>query len=193
MLEHYNVDPVVVNGDQMPLHRNETSQKKTMNLKNQDCFVKEKAMLSRERATCFTQIASKNDVLIYPEFLFKGKGNVKLNPPIIDASVDPPKKVNVQWADKGSYRLKNMQNMIDLLPSQKKSIFMGDPNNVKHFRIYVLDNYAVHLQPEIKKLLLSRGYIPIFIGGGITGNIFFSKKGPVKTGQTRIFFLSFKK
>ena len=33
----------------MPLHRNESSSLKTMNMKNMDVFVKEKHMLSRER------------------------------------------------------------------------------------------------------------------------------------------------
>ena len=41
----------------------------------------------------------------------------------------------------------------------------------KDYCIYVLDNYAVHLMPEIKKALQQRGYILVLIGGGITGDI----------------------
>ena len=41
----------------------------------------------------------------------------------------------------------------------------------KDYCIYVLDNYAVHLMPEIRKALLDRGYILVLIGGGITGDI----------------------
>ena len=53
-IEKYSVDPPIINGDQMPLHRNESSQQKTLNFKGQDTFVKENHMLSRERVTVFT-------------------------------------------------------------------------------------------------------------------------------------------
>ena len=41
----------------------------------------------------------------------------------------------------------------------------------KDYAIYVLDNYAVHLMPEIKKALFKKGYILVLIGGGVTGDI----------------------
>ena len=58
----------------MPLHRNESCGKKTMTIKNQDVFVKENYMLSRERITVFTQFASDDKLQsqIHPEFVFKG-------------------------------------------------------------------------------------------------------------------------
>ena len=37
-------------------------------------------------------------------------------------------------------------------------------------QIYVLDD-CVHIMPEIKKVLTKRGYVPVIIGGGVTGNI----------------------
>ena len=43
--------------------------------------------------------------------------------------------------------------------------------NKKNFAIYVLDDYAVHLQSEVRAALLKRGYILIIIGGGVTGDI----------------------
>ena len=52
-IEKYVIDPPVTNGDQMPLHRNESSQQKTMAFKNKDAFVKENHSLSRERVTVF--------------------------------------------------------------------------------------------------------------------------------------------
>ena len=73
-LENYKVDPPLINGDQMPLHRNESSSLRTMNMKNQDVYVKENYMMSRERVTCFTQFASDDSIKVYPEFVFKGKG-----------------------------------------------------------------------------------------------------------------------
>ena len=72
-LDNYGIDPPIINGDQMPLHRNESSGCKTMNMKNQDAYVKENYMLSRERITVFTQFASES-VKVHPEFVFKGKG-----------------------------------------------------------------------------------------------------------------------
>ena len=73
-LDNYGIDPPIINGDQMPLHRNEASSCKTMNMKNMDTFVKENYMLSRERITVFTQFASDTSIKLRPEFVFKGKG-----------------------------------------------------------------------------------------------------------------------
>ena len=44
-LQKYNVDPPVFNGDQMPLHRNESSEQCTLPFKGQDVFVKEKRVV----------------------------------------------------------------------------------------------------------------------------------------------------
>ena len=41
----------------------------------------------------------------------------------------------------------------------------------KNYAIYVLDDYSVHLMPEFKEALLKRGYVPVIIGGGVTGDI----------------------
>ena len=68
----------IYNGDQMPIHRNESHGVKTFNFKNQDTFVKENYMLSRERITCFTTVCSDPKIKIKPEFVFKGKGKQQL-------------------------------------------------------------------------------------------------------------------
>ena len=88
-------------------------------------------------------------------FFFSGK-RVKLN---------PPENVHVQWAEKGSYRLEHMLETISHLPNRFNMFTQ------KNYAIYVLDNYAVHLQEEVRKALLDRGYILILIGGGITGDL----------------------
>ena len=75
-LDNFNIDPPIINGDQMPLHRNETSGCKTMNLKGTDAFVKENYMMSRERITVYTQFSSDDKVKVKPEFVFKGKGKI---------------------------------------------------------------------------------------------------------------------
>ena len=48
-IDNYGIDPPVINGDQMLLHRNESASQKTFSLKSEDVFVKENYMLSRER------------------------------------------------------------------------------------------------------------------------------------------------
>lgn len=85
----------------------------------------------------FFQLSSEKNVKLKPEFLFKGAGKrVQLN---------PPEGVNVQWAPKGSYRLENMEAMIEQLPTRVKSIVFEQ----KNWAIYSLDDYSVHLQKEV--------------------------------------------
>ena len=96
-------------------------------------------------------------VTFQPEFVFKGKGTrTKLN---------PPPGIQFQWAPKGSYRLKNMEETIKHLPN-RHNLF-----SYKNYAIYSLDNYSVHLDPAVKTALQKKGYIYVGIGGGITGDI----------------------
>ena len=39
------------------------------------------------------------------------------------------------------------------------------------FAIYVLNDYSVHLMPEIRQALFKKGYVLVIISGGITGDI----------------------
>ena len=41
LIKTYGKEPVIINGDQMPIHRNESSTLKTMTLKGQSTYVKE--------------------------------------------------------------------------------------------------------------------------------------------------------
>ena len=41
----------------------------------------------------------------------------------------------------------------------------------KRYAIYVLDDYSVHLMPEVRQALLKKAYVLIVIGGGITDDI----------------------
>ena len=125
-------------GDQMPPYRNESSQQKTMAFKNEDAFVKENHSLSRERVTVFTQVSSTKDISLKPEFVFKGQGT-RTN---IDTT-----NVNYKWSPSGSYRLEHMLKTIKNLPNR------FNPFTQKGFAIYVIDDYAVHLMPEIRKAL----------------------------------------
>ena len=156
-LDTYGIDPPIINGDQMPLHRNESASQKTLSLKSETTFVKENYMLSRERVTCFTQLCSDPQVNLLPEFVFKGKGT--------RTHLQPPKGVNFQWAPKGSYRIEQMLGMIKQLPNRYNMF------TEQGFAIYVLDDYAVHLMPEIRQALFKKWYILVIIGGGITGDI----------------------
>ena len=157
-LSHFKKEPVIINGDQMPLHRNESSTEKTMTLKNQPVYVKENHMLSRERVTVYTQLSTDSEEKKpTPEILFKGKGKrIKVN---------PPKGMNVQFAVKGSYRLENMLEMVKQLKN-RHNLF-----SQKDYALYILDDYSVHLLPELRASLLKKGYVLVVIGGGITGDV----------------------
>ena len=148
-IDNYGVDPPIINGDQMPLHRNERLTQKTLNFVDMDAYVKENYNLSRERVTVFTQI--------YAEFAFKGKGTRN--------KLDPPDGIKFNWAPRGSYRLDQMLKTISNLPN-KFNIFTP-----KNYAVYVLDDHSMHLMPEVKEAFLKRGYVPNIIGGGITGDI----------------------
>ena len=154
-IEKYGVDPPIINGDQMPLHRNECSEQKTLNFKNSTTYVKENYMLSRDRVTVYTQVSSSNDIKLSPEFVFKGQGK--------RVTVNVDESIKVQWCPSGSYLLKHMQKTIENLPNRY------NPFNLKNMAIYVLDNYSVHIMPEIRRALWLRGYFLVLMGGGITG------------------------
>ena len=51
--ENFGVDPPMLNGDQMPLHRNESSTQKTLNFAGLDTYVKE-IILFQENELLFT-------------------------------------------------------------------------------------------------------------------------------------------
>ena len=133
-LDRVGVDPLLINGDQMPHHRNEISNKKTLNFSTTDTFVKENYMLSRERVTVFTQLCSDPKVQIKPEFVFNGKDT--------RTELYPPAGINVQWAPKGSYRLEHMLRTIGHLPNRHHHF------TSKNSAIYILDDYSVYLLPE---------------------------------------------
>lgn len=156
-IDNFGVDPPVLNADQMPLHRNESHAQKNLNFTSMDTYVKEDYSLSRERITVYTQACSDPTVSLKPEFAFKGKGiRVKLN---------PLQGVKVQWAPKGSYRLEHMLSTTANLPN-RHNIFTHE-----NYAVYVLDDYSVHIMPEIRAALLKKGYIFVGIGGGVTGDI----------------------
>ncbi len=154
---HFRKEPVIINGDQMPLHRNESSSQKTLSLKGQQTFVKENYMLSRERVTVYTQVSTDPKYQPKPEFVFKGKGT--------KTKLQVPAGMHAQWAPKGSYRLENMLETIKHLPN------LANPFSCKDYAVYVLDDYSVHITQEVRRALLARGYILVCIGGGITGDI----------------------
>lgn len=77
----------------MPLHRNEQGNEKSLNFKNMENYVKEKYMLTRERVSVFTIVSSDPAYPApKPEFLFKGAGRVKLQPPT-DVKVQSNQKI----------------------------------------------------------------------------------------------------
>ena len=134
----------------MSLHRNESSSQKTLNFKGEETFVKENHMLC-------------SDSKFYtPEFVFKGKGT--------RTKINIEEDIKFQWSPSGSYRLDQLLKTISNLPNRYH------PFTQKDYAIYVLDNYAVHLMPEVRKALFQCRYILVIMGGGITG---FSRMIPI--------------
>ena len=155
-IEKYGIDPPIINGDQMSLHRNESSSQKTLNFKGEETFVKENHMLSRERVTVFTQVSSDSKFYT-PEFVFKGKGT--------RTKINVEEDIKFQWSPSGSYRLDQLLKTISNLPNRYHLFTQKD------YAIYLLDDYAVHRMPEVTKALFQCGYILVIMGGGITGFI----------------------
>ena len=94
-IDKYGVDTPVINGDQMPLHRNESASQETLSLKSKEVFVKETTFGPK------TELKAE----LKPKFVFKGKGT--------RTHVTPPKGVHYQWAPKGSYRIEQILCVID--------------------------------------------------------------------------------
>ena len=143
-IDNFGVDPSVINGDQMPLHRNSSSSQKTLNFTGMNTYVKGNYTLSRERVTVFPLACSDPKVTLKPEFVFKGKGT--------RTKINPPDDMKFPWAPKGSYRFEQMLSTI-ANPSNRYNIFTH-----KNYAIYVLDKYSVHVMPEIKAALLKKGW-----------------------------------
>ena len=153
-IDNFGVDLLIVNEDQMPLHRNESAFQKTLNFTGLDTYVKENYLLAQERVTVYAQVANDSSVKLLPEFVFKGKGT--------HTKVNAPKNMHYQWAPKGSYCLEQMLKTISHPPN---CFNMFTPKNCA---IYVLDDYNVHLLPEVKEALLKCGYVYVGMGRGIT-------------------------
>ena len=78
-------------------------------------------------------------------------------------TLNSPSGVTVQWAFKGSYRLKHVVKFCDQVPAQLCALF---PQKRK---IFTLDNYLAHSDPSVKESLSKRGYFLVILPGGITG------------------------
>ena len=81
----------------MPLHRNESSQQKTITFKCEDTLVRENHNLSRERVTEFTQVSSASTINLKPEFVFKGKGGCEQKLPLILSITSGPEVALIDW------------------------------------------------------------------------------------------------
>lgn len=54
--ENFYMEISIINGDQMPLHHNESHAQITMSFTSQDVFVRGNYTLSRKRVAAFTQL-----------------------------------------------------------------------------------------------------------------------------------------
>ena len=119
----------------------------------------ENYMLSRERVTYYGQIASDPalQTKLKEEFCFKGVGS--------RTKLSPPDGVAFHWTQKGSVRKETLVEIIKHLPN-KRNVF-----SEKDFILYSMDDYAAHLEPAVRQALYDRGYLPVILGGGITGDM----------------------
>lgn len=93
-------------------------------------------------------------VSLLPEFVFKDTGE---RPPRVDV-LD---RTHYQWAG-----FIQFNHMLATIPNHSNKFSMFSHAG---FAIYVLDDYSVHLMPEIKGALRKKGYILVIIGEGIIG------------------------
>ena len=107
----FEIDPPIIKGHQMPLHKIKSSGQATLSFKNHKAFVKENHHLSRQRVTVFTQIASNENIQLVPEIVFKGTGKGL-------PRFTPSSGTRYQWTDKGSYRLEQLMETIKHLPNR---------------------------------------------------------------------------
>ena len=120
-IRKHNIVPPVVNGDQMPIHRNESSEQKNASVQEPKYI--------RERKP---HVGFQGNVFYHFFFFQRDKSHEHLRKTILN--------------------LPNRYNMF----------------SEKNVSIYVLDDYAVHLTPDVRKTLYERDYILGLIGGGIT-------------------------
>ena len=76
-LDNYGLDPLIINGDQMLLHRNENSSQKPLTFTGIDTYVKENCSPSGERVMDFPQLCWNPSMPRKSEFIFKGKGTLQ--------------------------------------------------------------------------------------------------------------------
>ena len=106
-IDNFGIDPPIINGDQMSLHRNESASQRTLNFTGLDTYVKENHSLAREGVTVYSKVTNDSSIKLLPEFVLKGKGT--------RTKVNAPKNMHYQWEPKGSYCLKQILRTISHL------------------------------------------------------------------------------
>ena len=154
-IKTFGVDPPITNGDQILLHRSDSSGQATFSFKNKEVFINENHHLSRERITVFTQIATARGLNLCLEFVFKGTGKRPL-----ELTTTP--NVHYQWAPKVMYRLEQFLETIKHLLNRFNIFSYSNC----HLRVRWLRSTS---DAEIRKAIWHREYILLVIGGGITG------------------------
>ena len=137
-------------GDQMPLHGNESCSQKTMACTDIDTFVKENTSLSHghvrypltQQILCHWSSSSKAREL---------ESSCILHHESMPISQTLAPIGSTSWPPLATWNV--------------------GPFFQRETAIYLLDNYSVHVTPEIQMALYNRGHIAIFFGGGITSDL----------------------
>ena len=156
------VDIPIVNMDQMPLHRNETSGQKTLTICDQDTVGKQNYHSTLEQITCLTILSSK-DRAIWPHYVFKGRATH------LQKKLKRPPGVVTLWSAKGSHRVETMVETILHLPNLTRHDALPGWT-FKEWQLMLLD-YSIHVTSEVRQELLKHGYVLVVLGGGIMGDV----------------------
>ena len=91
-------------------------------------------------------LCDSEEGVLAPHFCFKGPGT------ILQKKLNRPEGVISVWAPKGSYRLEQMLESIEALPDcSTRDALLGQ--TFKDYKIALLDDYSVHVQPEVSRCL----------------------------------------
>ena len=170
VLEHFGYEPVIYSFDQKPFHMDESGSKAcgTLSWKGEeDVSIKENCAATKSRWTGNTLVIS--DVALaraipFAELMFNGGTGVLKNLKTLEDEMHATNDFNwlsLTTSDSGSYRT---EHVIEYLEKLLEPWHEG-----RRIRILMCDAYAAHLDPAVRRLAWTRGYIVIYQGGGTTG------------------------
>ena len=168
ILAEFGYDPVIYSFDQKPFHMNEAGCKesKTLSFKNVETVCRENHTDTRSRWTGNTLCV--NDIELarkipFAQLMFNGGSGILKDLKELETEL---RATGYPWlslttSDSGSYRIEHVVEYLEEL--------LDEMTPGRRIRILMCDAYKAHLDPAIRRLAWSRGYIVVYQGGGTTG------------------------